>query len=136
MNPADVVHRFLQLINQRNPDKLAELMAEGHVFVDSLGNSVIGRDQAREAWRGFYAFCPNFSVSHHAMIVNGNQVAVFGEADGTIAVAGVLLAQNAWRIPAAWHAIVENGLVAQWRVYADNKPVYALIASLNLSNSE
>jgi hypothetical protein len=27
-------------------------------------------------------------------------------------------------------AVVENGLVREWRVYADNKPVYDIIATL------
>jgi hypothetical protein len=35
---------------------------------------------------------------------------------------------NKWRTPAPWLAVVENGLVKEWRVYADNKPVYDILA--------
>jgi hypothetical protein len=53
---------------------------------------------------------------------------VFGAAGGTIAVNGKLPPENKWRAPAAWLAIVENGLVKEWRVYVDNKPVYDIMA--------
>jgi hypothetical protein len=36
--------------------------------------------------------------------------------------------ENKWRISAAWRAVVEAGLVKEWRVYADNKPVYDILA--------
>jgi hypothetical protein len=36
--------------------------------------------------------------------------------------------ENRWRIPAAWRAIVHDGLVQEFRVYADNKPVYDILA--------
>jgi hypothetical protein len=55
-------------------------------------------------------------------------VAVFGAAGGTISADGKLPAENKWRIPASWLAVVENGLVKEWRVYADNKPVYDILA--------
>jgi hypothetical protein len=53
---------------------------------------------------------------------------VFGAAGGTIAAGGKLPPQNEWRTPAAWLAVVESGLVKEWRVYADNKPVYDIVA--------
>jgi ketosteroid isomerase-like protein len=128
MSPAETVLRFLERINQRDADQLAELMTADHVFVDSIGQSVRGRDRMRAAWRGYYAFCPDYWVSHEAIFENGNAVAVFGAAGGTIAAQGQLPPENQWRTPAAWLAVVENGLVKQWRVYADNKPVYDILA--------
>ena len=107
---------------------LAELMAQDHTFVDSLGNSVHGREKMREGWRGYFAFCPDYWVSHEEIFANGNMVAVFGAAGGTIVRKGELPPENKWRAAAAWLAIVENGLVREWRVYADNKPVYEIMA--------
>ena len=60
-------------------------------------------------------------------------VAVLGAAGGTIAADGKLPPENKWRASAAWLAIVEQGLVKQWRVYADNKPVYDILARSNPS---
>jgi hypothetical protein len=34
----------------------------------------------------------------------------------------------AWRTPAAWKAVIRDGTVLEWRVFADNKPVYEILA--------
>jgi ketosteroid isomerase-like protein len=125
----DTVLQFLDRINQHDADKLAEMMTEDHLFIDSLGNSVGGRDNMRSGWRGYYAFCPDYWVSHEKIFASGDLVAVFGAAGGTIAADGRLPAENRWRTSAAWLAMVDRGLVKQWRVYADNKPVYDIIAA-------
>jgi uncharacterized protein (TIGR02246 family) len=127
-NSIDTVLLFLEAINQRNPQKLAELMTEDHVFVDSLGRSVRGRDTMRAAWQSYYALCPDYWVSHEEIMQNGSIVAVFGAAGGTIAQNGKLEAKNRWRTPAAWLAATQNGQLKEWRVYADNKPVYDILS--------
>ncbi len=128
MNPTETVLQFMERINQRDVNKLAELMTEDHVFVDSQGTSVRGRAKMRAGWQGYYAFCPDYWVSHEEIFENGNLVAVFGSAGGTIAANGKLPAENKWQTSAAWLAVVEKGLVKEWRVYADNKPVYDIMA--------
>ena len=40
---------------------------------------------------------------------------------------GELRAENRWETPAAFRAVVEDGLVAEWRVYADNEPMRRLM---------
>lgn len=128
MNPVETVLNFINCINQRDADKLADLMTEEYVFIDSLGQTVEGRETMRAGWRGYYALCPDYWVTHEEILSDGNVVAVFGAAGGTIAANGLLPPENTWRTPAAWLAVVENGLVKEWRVYADNKPVYDIIA--------
>jgi ketosteroid isomerase-like protein len=128
MTPVETVLLFLDAINQHDPDKLGRLMTENHVFVDSLGQAVNGRDAARRGWRGYLAFCPDYWVSHEEIFPAGNLVAVFGAAGGTIAADGKLPPENQWRISAAWLAAIEGGLVKKWQVYADNKPVYDILA--------
>jgi len=44
MNPIETVLQFLERINQRDADKLAALMTEDYLFVDSLGHEVRGAD--------------------------------------------------------------------------------------------
>jgi uncharacterized protein (TIGR02246 family) len=125
---ADTVLHFLECINQHDADTLAELMTDDHVFIDSLGQTVTGREHMRSGWRSYFAFCPDYRVSHEEILTSGDRVAVFGTAGGTIAAGSTLPAENQWRTPAAWLAIVEGGRVRQWRVYADNKPVYDILA--------
>jgi ketosteroid isomerase-like protein len=128
MTPIEIVLAFMDRITQRDPDKLVELMAEDHVFIDSLGQTVRGRAAMRKGWQGYYAFCPDYWVSHEDIFQSGNLVAVFGAAGGTISLNGKLPAENKWQTAAAWRVVVENGLVQEWRVYADNKPVYDIMA--------
>jgi ketosteroid isomerase-like protein len=111
MSAVETVLHFLDRINQRDVDKLAELMTEDHVFIDSLGQSVRGREKMRAGWRGYYAFCPDYWVSHEEILQHGNVVSVFGSAGGTIAANGKLPPENQWRVSAAWRAVVEKGLV-------------------------
>ncbi|MGB9455666.1 MAG: nuclear transport factor 2 family protein [Bryobacteraceae bacterium] len=128
MSPVETVLEFIERINRRDADKLAELMTEDHVFIDSLGQTVRGRERMSIGWRGYYALCPDYWVSREKILSDGIVVVVFGSAGGTIAANGELLPENKWRTPAAWLAVVEDGLVKEWRVYADNKPVYDIMA--------
>jgi ketosteroid isomerase-like protein len=122
MDDIETVLEFLNRINRRDVDKLAELMTEDHVFIDSLGNQVRGREKMRGGWRGYFSMCADYWVSHEEVFRNANKVAVFGTAGGTIQ-------GTQWRTPAAWLGVLQKGLVKEWRVYADNKPVYDILAA-------
>ena len=128
MNPVDTLLAFFNAINQDDPDRVAELMTEDHVFIDALGNSVNGREKMRAGWRAYFAMCPDYWVSHQDIFHTGNTVAVFGSVGGTIRVNGEWSPENKWQTPAAWRAVVNNGLIQEFRVYADNKPVYDILA--------
>lgn len=129
-DPVDVVLTFLQNINQHDVDGLVSLMSEDHVFVDSLGSRFQGRDNLRAGWQAYFKMCPDYRVSHEEIFAHGNIVATFGSAGGTIAAEGKLKAENRWQTPAAWMAVVKSGQVVEWRVYADNKPVYEILNRL------
>jgi cation transport regulator ChaC len=72
-------------------------------------------------WQAYFAMCPDYWVRADTVMADGNMLLVTGEAGGTID--GV-----AWTIPSAWKAVVSDGLVREWRVFADNKPVYEILA--------
>jgi hypothetical protein len=73
-------------------------------------------------------------VTHEEVLGDGKVVAVFGAAGGTIAAgaggSAALPENGKWRTNAAWLAVVENGLIKKWQVYADNKPVYDILAAM------
>lgn len=121
MNPVDTVFAFFAAINHHDSDQLAALMSEDRVFIDSLGGSVHGREEMRIGWRGHFAFCPDSRVSHNNIFHTGNTVAVFGSVGGTIR-------EIRWQTPAAWRAMVYQGVIYEFRVYADNKPPYNILA--------
>jgi uncharacterized protein (TIGR02246 family) len=119
--PIAVVLAFLDAINSGDVDKLCALMTEDHLFVDALGNKVQGREAMRKAWTGYLHWFPDYRVSHEEILSDGNLVAAFGSAEGTYALKGKLTKSNHWSAPAAWKAVVQDGLVKEWRVYADNQ---------------
>lgn len=133
MNNTDVVRAFMDAIYTHQLDRLSELMTEDHVFVDSLGHSVTGRDQMIPAWKQYFALCPDYWVTPEEILENDELVAVFGAAGGTIEAEGQLPEKNRWQVRAAWLAKVRNGQVREWRVYADNKPVYEIMRARELA---
>jgi ketosteroid isomerase-like protein len=120
-NPVEAVLAFLDAINAHDVDALLNLMTEDHAFIDSLGKRIEGREKMRAAWNGYFAFCPDYRVSHEDIVSDGNLVLATGTAGGTIAA-------THWEIPSAWKALIKGGLLHEWRVYADNKPVYDILA--------
>jgi ketosteroid isomerase-like protein len=121
MNSIEVFHQFLAAINGHDLIALTALLAADHVFVDSLGNRVTGAKSMEAGWRGYFAMCPDYWIHADKVLEDDDTVLAVGEADGTID--GV-----AWRTPAAWKAVIADGKVAEWRVFADNKPVYEILA--------
>jgi len=129
-NPVELVLRFLEKINQHDVDGLVSLMSEEHVLVDSLGDRFQGREKLKAGWQAYFKMCPDYTVSHEAIFAQGDIVAAFGSAGGTIAAKDQLKPENRWRTPAAWMATVRTGQLVEWRVYADNKPVYEILNRL------
>jgi ketosteroid isomerase-like protein len=120
MNPAETLERWLVAINRHDVNALKELMAADHVFIDSLGNRVNGARSMEAGWRGYFAMCPDYWIRGDIAMTEGETMLVAGEAGGTIN-------GESWRIPAAWKAVIRDGTVVEWQVFADNKPVYEIL---------
>ena len=126
-NPIAVVLNFEQLINARNPDAIARFLTDDSAFIDSLGNKMEGSVKLRGAWAGYFKMVPDYSISHSEIFANGNTVAVFGSAQGTFARNGQSSKEDFWTTPASWRAVVRDGKVALWQVFADNEPIRAIM---------
>jgi uncharacterized protein (TIGR02246 family) len=123
----DVALAFVDRINRHDVAGLVALMTEDHRFVDGLGQEMRGREQMERGWRGYFAWFPDYSIKVNNALSDGNVVALFGTAQGTYSVDSKRLAENHWEIPAAWKAVIRNQRVAEWRVYADNEPVWKIM---------
>ncbi|HEY1208347.1 MAG TPA: nuclear transport factor 2 family protein [Terracidiphilus sp.] len=133
----DVARVFVAAINRQDVEGLAGLMTPGHRFVDSLGGVTEGREKMRAAWVGYFRMVPDYSIVVEETYVAGPIVVMLGKARGTYCPDSdslprsenpdlghpELKIENRWETPAAWRAVVEGGLVAEWRVYADNEPM-------------
>ena len=126
-NPIEVVLQFEQTINSRDPDAICSLITAEGEFIDSLGNCIRGTEKLRAAWTGYFKMVPDYSISHSEIFTQGNTVAVFGSAQGTYSKDGQLRKENFWKTPAAWRAMVKDGKIAEWQVFADNEPIRAIM---------
>jgi ketosteroid isomerase-like protein len=112
---------FVTAINRHEVRTLMALMTADHLFVDSVGNRVRGATSMDKGWKGYFAMCPDYWMRTDHVLAEGDVALAVGEAGGTID--GV-----SWRTPAAWQAVIRAGKVVEWRVFADNKPVYEILA--------
>ena len=64
--------------------------------------------------------CPDYWIRTDHVVAEDAVVLAAGEAGGSINGA-------AWQTPAAWKAVIREDKVAEWQVFADNKPVYEIL---------
>ncbi len=122
-SPESVAQAFVRAINRQDVDALAGLMAPEHRFIDSLGNLVEGREKMRAGWAAYFRMVPEYSIAVDETFRDGPVVVMLGLAEGTYAPSAELKPENRWKTAVALRAQVEDGLVAEWRVYADNEPI-------------
>lgn len=118
-DPESVVVQFNEGINGRDLDVLTRLMTDDHVFIDSVGGRVDGRQRCLAAWRGFFGAYPDYRNEFASMVLASR---------GMVAVAGrSVCSDRALDGPALWTAKIREGLVCEWRVYEDTPETRARI---------
>ena len=127
-SPVSVAHAFVDAINRRSAEEIASLMTEDHVFIDSQGARVTGRQHMKTGWQGYFSMVPDYAIEVEETFAEGSVVVMLGAAHGTWASGGVLKQENKWKTPAAWRAVVRGESIAEWRVYADNEPIRKIMA--------
>jgi ketosteroid isomerase-like protein len=124
--PLEVAMDFVKRINAGDVNALCELMTEGHIFQDALGKRFIGRETMRQGWTMYFKTVVDYQVHAVEFFQTDDRLAIFGTASGRYAGGGAANG-NFWEVPAAWRAVVRDGLIAEWRVYADNQPLRKLM---------
>jgi ketosteroid isomerase-like protein len=118
-----VAHGFVRAINRQDVEAMAESMEAGHRFIDSLGAVSEGREKVLAGWAAYFRMVPDYAIVVDETLCDGPVVVMLGVARGTYAPDGQLRKENRWETPAAFRAFIEDGKVAEWRVYADNEPI-------------
>jgi hypothetical protein len=135
MTASDSVLAFVDRINGHDVEGLCALLDEGHVLVEGLGRSVVGRAAGRDVWEGYVATVPDYWIRVDGLLADGAVVGIFGSAGGPLANDGRLTPENRWEVPAAWRAIVWDGGIASWQVFADKEPVRAIVRRMDRCSS-
>jgi ketosteroid isomerase-like protein len=120
--------KFVNEINRHDVESIVAMLADDHLFTDSVGQEVRGKERMREGWAAYFAMFPDYHIGIKEWFQNGRVVGLFGQASGTLAVNGSMPAENRWKMPAAWRATVRDNLIVQWQVFADNEPVRKVMA--------
>jgi len=123
-----VILAFVERINAADVDGLVALLAEPHVFIDSLGHVLKGdRKTLTGAWTGYYTLVPDYHIEVEEILQDGETLMVVGRASGTVAERGEIRPGNRWILPAAYRAVVRDDLIGGWQVFCDTTPVQAII---------
>jgi len=112
-DPKLIALQFNEFINARDLEGLTSLMSETHTFIDSANDEYHGKDVMTEGWNEFFRRYPDYTNVFTKVCSRDNLVVMIGystcsnepELDG----------------PALWTTIIENDLVAEWRVYDDTE---------------
>ena len=114
---------FIARINAHDVEGLGALMSDGHTFIDAHGNQVSGKEKMIAGWRGYFEWFPDYYIEVTDVFEDEDKLALFGFAGGTFK----NKEGESWRLPAAWKAIVKDGRVSLWQVYADTKIPFEVI---------
>src|ERR1700674_3461237 len=123
------VAELVARINCHDVGALVEWMTDDHLFVDSLGRAMHGRESMRGAWEAYFRWFPDYRVVVEQMAFRDGVVLACGVAAGTYGAGGSPRAEDAWSAPAAWRAVVRDGRIAHWQVYCDNEPARRVLAA-------
>jgi ketosteroid isomerase-like protein len=121
----DILQAFIAHINAHDVDGLGELMSDDHTFIDAHGNQVRGKEKMIAGWRGYFEWFPDYYIEVTDVLEDSEPtVAMFGFAGGSFKGKQ----SESWRLPAAWKAMVKDGSVTLWQVFADTKIPFDIIA--------
>jgi len=118
---------FVDAINKHDLDGMFALMHDQHTLIDAHENKVTGTMKLKVAWNGYFELFPDYRIEMTDMLLNGHTIVVVGLASGTYRGLKTATSETSWRLPAAWKAIVVNGKLASWQVFADTKVPFEII---------
>jgi len=105
---------FAAAINSHDVERIAALMSDDHTFIDAHGNKMTGKETITAGWGCYFQLFPDYYIEIEEIVTKGNLVMACGYA-------GAAVGERAWKIPAAWRAILRDGKIRLWQVYADTK---------------
>jgi hypothetical protein len=123
MTVEQIVHRFVDAINQHDVDVLVDMMTADHTFVDSDGHRLQGADRLRDTWAAYFAMFPDYTIQLENLLTDGATTLLAGTAEGTYARDDQLHPLDHWIVPAAWKAVTVGDKVALWQVFVNPQPI-------------
>ena len=129
MDTRSIVDSLVEAINSGQAERIAGAMSLDAVFVDSLGRRIEGRTALLDGWRAYLRVFPDYRIDVEALMTEGPEAMLHGRARATLHRDARPVEGGAWEVMAAWRAVTDGRKVSLWQVFADNKPVYALLGA-------
>jgi ketosteroid isomerase-like protein len=123
MNSLERVLEFVAAINRADVTGIAGMMSEDHLFIDSDGTRIAGRQAMSDAWRGYFSMMPDYRIRVEETYCREGTVVLIGTATGTYSGGGELRPENRWSVPAAWRAVVTGDRIAVWQLFVNPEPI-------------
>ena len=115
-SPLTVVARFVDCINRGDAVGLGALMTDDHELRVFDESPLRGKDANVDAWRGYAAAFPAYTVVVRAVAERPGRVAVLGHTTGSHL---GLPAEEEQAVTLIWLAEVSDGLVRSWTLVED-----------------
>lgn len=116
-----VALRFNDAINQRDLERLVDLMTDDHLFVDAAGGTTRGKEAMRAAWKSFFEAFPDYQNAFARSHACGETILFWGQSE---------CAEPDLSGAAIWRAVVRGHQVAEWHVYEDTPQTRSDIARI------
>ncbi|MFX0095064.1 MAG: YybH family protein [Candidatus Hodarchaeota archaeon] len=110
-DPKFIALQFNEYINTQDITGLSSLMTEDHTLILRDGEVVKGKAPNTKGWTEFFATFPDYKNNFHSVQSRDNLVILLGYAYWSD--------KNPYD-PAIWTAMIENNLVAEWRIYPES----------------
>ena len=121
------IEALVAAINSGRAERIANAMGMRAVFIDSLGGRIEGKAALLDGWRAYLRLFPDYRIEIDGWFFRGREAMLHGRAGGTLHRDGRAVDGGRWEVLAAWRAETDSRKVNVWQVYADNKPVHALL---------
>ncbi len=114
MNSKEIALKFVDRINAQDADGLAKLMTENFKFIDYEGNVYQGRERIRDGFAEYFSSYPKYKILVEKICLSGKDVAFIAKTTGSHVPSELEVKETL-----VFVAQIENGLVAEWRIYTD-----------------
>lgn len=108
-----LAEQVIAAINARDFAALPELVTPDVRFIDSMCESVVGREQALVMLERLVAYDPALQIHTETVTVHGDSVLVTGRVSGS---RDMVSRRTLWKLS------VRGGLLAEWRSFSADNP--------------
>ena len=113
-----IVQEYIHRMNTADVEGLLELMTPDHVFSVDGEPPLSGTEALREAWKGYCAAYPTYTIYVDEIYDQHERVIVVGHTSGSHLPASIEQKPSC----VLWEARLRNGQIAAWIIYYPTTP--------------